>query len=163
MSELIDRLKARWVADGLRLRPGASAEALDDFEARYRIVLPAALRDYFEAVDGMTEDLDGDDWPWDSDTYRFWPLSALHPVGEVRTIDRGDPAWADHWFAFADYLINSHALAVRLGSDGADAGPVCLSDFGDVRIPIAPTFEAFLELYLARSMDLFGSDAKLKG
>ena len=98
MSDLIDRLKARWVADGLTLRPGASPEALDAFEARYRVVLPPAFRRYLAAVDGMTGDLDRD-WPSDRYTYCFWGLPALLSV------------W-DYW--------SSQTPGVPSGEDGTD-------------------------------------------
>jgi hypothetical protein len=162
MSDLINRLKARWIADGLTLRPGASPEALGAFEARYRVVLPPAFRSYLAAVDGMTGDQDRD-WPTDRYSFCFWGLPALLSVRDYGSYQipsqptGGEESdWTDRWFPFADFLIHSHAYAIRLTADPGDGGPVCLWDFGEGRHHVAPTFEAFLEIYLADSNESFG-------
>jgi hypothetical protein len=162
MSDLIDRLKARWIADGLTLRPGASPGALDAFEARYRVVLPSAFRRYLAAVDGMTGDQDRD-YPSDRYCYCFWGLPALLSVRDYWSYQvPGQPTagdgtdWTDRWFPFADFLINSHAYAIRLTADPDDGGPFCLWDFGQERYAVAPSFEAFLEIYVAGSNQAFG-------
>jgi SMI1 / KNR4 family (SUKH-1) len=162
ISDPIDRLKARWVADGLKLLPGASSEALDAFEARYRVVLPPAFRRYLAAVDGMTGELDRD-WPSDRYSYCFWGLPTLLSVRDYRSYEMpGEPMggdgtdWTDRWFPFADFLIHSHAYAIRLTADPDDGGVVCLWDYGQVRYHVAPTFEAFLDIYLASSNQSFG-------
>ncbi len=162
MSDLIERLKAKWIADGLTLRPGASTEALGAFESRYGVVLPPAFRSYLAAVDGMTEDQDRD-WPSDRHSFCFWGLPALLSVRDYCSYQMpGDPTgregadWTDRWFPFADFLIHSHAYAIRLTADPNDGGTVCLWDFGQERYPVAPSFEDFLDIYLAGSDQDFG-------
>jgi hypothetical protein len=139
MSDPIDRLKARWVADGLTLRPGASSEALDAFEATYGVSLPSLLRDYFASVDGTGDDSDGV-------FMRFWTLAEFMPIEEYHSCGPGEAVGFENWFYFADFMISSHNFAVRLTSDPTDGGPVMFADGG--LYPLAPSFSAFLERYL---------------
>ncbi len=64
--------------------------------------------------------------------------------------------WTDRWFPFADFLIHSHAYAIRLTADPDDGGAVCLWDFGQERYLVAASFESFLDIYLAGSDQSFG-------
>jgi hypothetical protein len=82
-------------------------------------------------------------------------------VREFRSGGKEWPDWTDRWFPFADFLINSHAYAIRLTPDPTDGGAVCFWDFADSRNLIAPTFEGFLEKYLARTEHLFGSGLEI--
>ena len=97
----------------------------------------------------MVEDLDGGPWNWDSAHHRFWPLSAFVSVRDFRGGGPEWPGWSDHWFAFADHLVNSFAFVVRLTAEPSDGGQVAIWDFAEVRSAVTPTFEEFLSLYVA--------------
>jgi hypothetical protein len=44
-------LKNHWLSQGIEINPGVSMEKLSAFEAKYRVLLPADLRDYFLTAD----------------------------------------------------------------------------------------------------------------
>jgi hypothetical protein len=138
--EAIERVKARWVAEGVAIRPGNSPEDLAAFEARYGVALPSAFRDYFAAVDGTGDDYDGG-------FIRFWPLAEVQPILEYNLWKPGEAPGLVGWFLFADFMINSHCFVIHLTADPADGGPVA-SDDGDQNRQ-ALSFAAFLERYLA--------------
>ncbi len=148
VDEMIGRLKARWLAEGTTVRPGASPEALDAFEAKYGGVLPPDFRAYLAAVDGTGDEMDGE-------RFRFWPLAEIISVRESRGGDATGPAWMDRWFPFADFLLNSHAYIIRLSAEPAEATPIAEWDFGVERWMVVPTFGDFLEWYLDDPIRLF--------
>ena len=39
MQGLVERLEARWIAQGLAIRPGVSSEEIEAFEARYGVTI----------------------------------------------------------------------------------------------------------------------------
>jgi hypothetical protein len=135
----MERIKARWAAEGIKIRPGASTEALAWFEDHHRVALPPALRAYFEAVDGS-----GD--IFDDALIRFWPLAEVETIAEYHGWEPSEVPEFDGWFLFADFLIHSHVYAVHLTSDPADSGPVASWD-GNLILQ-APSFAAFLDRYL---------------
>ena len=140
MPGLIDRLKARWVADGLIPRPGASPEALDAFEAKYGVALPPLVRDYFAGVDGTGDDSDGV-------IIRFWPLAEVMPIRQYDRREPGEEVEFEGWFYFADFMISSHDFVVRLTSDPDGGGPVKYS--AGPLYHLTPSFASFLECYLS--------------
>jgi hypothetical protein len=55
MSTIGERLRAHWLAQGIKPPPGVAEERLRDFETRFGVALPTDMRDYFLEVDGMGE------------------------------------------------------------------------------------------------------------
>jgi hypothetical protein len=53
MTHIIDQIKARWSSQGVAIPPGASHERLDAFEKRFGVSLPADMRLFYAAVNGM--------------------------------------------------------------------------------------------------------------
>jgi len=153
MCDPIESLKALWIEERIPIRPGASPEALAEFEARYGVVLPPLLRSYFEAMNGMVASLD--DWAYDRDMNRFWPLAEFVPIRDFQNWGAETPAWMGRWFGFADYSINCHAYAIRLSADPDEGGPVALWDFGAGLYSCAPTFARFVEAYLIDRDEIF--------
>jgi hypothetical protein len=89
---LVDGLRK----EGISTRQGVTLQMLDDFDAKYQVRLPADMRAYFRAFDGM------DEGEYTSAHFRFWPLSAVQPVGlEVDGASGDDLAG---YFGFADFL-----------------------------------------------------------
>src|SRR5437016_6187410 len=94
-------INQRWLDPGVGLRDAAIAA----FERRYRVRLPAALRSFYQLMDGMSPGC------WDDELNSFWPLSEVGPVPEKVAGFRGTPDYGDieqalpeaaSWFAFAD-------------------------------------------------------------
>lgn len=112
-------LKHHWLAQGIEINPGVSKEKLTAFESRYRVSLPADLRDYFLTVDGMADGFT------DNALIRFWSLSEVKPIPEEAP-SFSDPSYvedAESLFVFADYSIWCHAYAIRLSLTG-DSNPI---------------------------------------
>lgn len=136
-------LKNRWVSLGIDINPGVSAEALAAFESKYHVSLPADLRDYFFAVNGMAEGL-GDDA-----LIRFWSLDEVKPITDGPP-EFSDPSYieeAESLFLFADYCIWSHAYAIRLSSDSDAPNPVLVIG-GEKPERISDSFSELVSSYL---------------
>jgi hypothetical protein len=137
------RLAARWRRNGLGPRAGAAPAALDAFEARYGVALPADLRAHFEAVDGTG-------WEMESGLFRFWPLGAVKPVPEELPEGCPDRTSYPGCFLFADWGIRCWGYAVRLVPEASRAGPVFRVTGGSPPGgEVAPSFGAFVDAYLA--------------
>ncbi len=128
MTDLNERVKARWSAEGAVPRPGVGDRQIDAFETKHGVRLTRDVADYFRVVDGMEES--GCDAGWNE----FFPLEQLTPAAEeVGTWVRESPnvsEWADPlgdlsgWFIFGQYLAWSHVYAVQLEVEPDDAGRV---------------------------------------
>jgi cell wall assembly regulator SMI1 len=149
----VERIKVRWASEGITIRPGASTEALDAFEARYGVVMPGDLRAYFSAVDGMDES------DWDRDFCQFLPLDRCAPIAESEE-DLAQFDWASRYFLLIDHSIEVFFYAVQLSPDPEVECPVILWD-GTDRWACSPSFADFLQRYLADGA-LFQVGAKLE-
>jgi len=143
MPTLVDRLQSFWASVGVRARPGAPFEALDAFDRRHGVTLPPDLRAYFAASDGMQPDARDDLF------FRFLPLAECLPVAE-----RGGPPST---FAVAEHSLGGFFYVVRLDADPEVADVVSLWDDDEVWT-VAPSFAAFLELYLSAPGKLFPTE-----
>jgi hypothetical protein len=118
--DLWSRVSKRWSDSGIS-RSGVSDAEICAFEARYRIVIPADVRQYFARLNGTGDDMDGE-------TYRFWPLAEVKPVHEelvgFRGIQYPDRYAYPDCFVFADYMISSWLYAVKLTRDATQPAPV---------------------------------------
>jgi hypothetical protein len=140
---LPELLKNNWKHSGLAVRKGVTNEDIQRFEMQHSVQLPQDLARYFETVDGMEE---GDT---DAHDIRFWRLEEVQPVSvEVPNADLEQSAG---YFVFADYSIWAHGYAIQLLHEGNQVAIV-----GGARpIPIAQSFEEFLNLYLYQPEKLF--------
>ncbi|HEX8430359.1 MAG TPA: SMI1/KNR4 family protein [Longimicrobium sp.] len=138
MNDVARRLVARWAEQGIVAVGGVAENRITEMEDRLGAPLPADLRSYFLAVGGMS--MDGER-AMDGDLIRFWPAD------EVATLAS---SWvpapdADRWLVVADYAMWTWAYAVHL-PDGA----VALSHGAAELVPLASSFDEFLESYLRR-------------
>jgi hypothetical protein len=143
VSNIWQRLVELWRGAGLTIRPPAQQEAIRAFEAKYNVVLPADMREYFLTVDGMEDELD-------PGMNRFWPLQMVKAVEDELSEIHGD-RWAyPGCFVFVDHCIWCFAWAIRLGREPSVAsGPVFQVTANEVPgRQIAPSFTAFVEMYL---------------
>jgi len=156
----VDKLSRYWAAQRLPVHPGATREAVRQFETTYNVVLPAGMRDYFLKQDGMSSD-----WQYTKDTTGFckwfslWELARVLPAAEeLRRVDAASAAGPelDQYFAFADFMDWSWAYAIRLTSDPREAGRVVMLGTADgVPLEIASSFGEFVDLLLQDSPRLY--------
>ena len=150
MQSLTEKLREYWESNHFHIRSGLPPEAIQRFEAKYNVVLPADLHEYFRAIDGME---DGDS---DNELVAFLPLADIKPVPEELRTFAGTPDYtsicdglpaAPKFFVFADYMITSHVYAIRLSQDPEAPTPV-IWICGPYWSDIAPSFSVFIEDYL---------------
>ncbi|HWQ34495.1 MAG TPA: SMI1/KNR4 family protein [Blastocatellia bacterium] len=148
----VDKLKTYWLSTGVRVRPPASFEEIASFEARYSVLLPQDMREYFSTFDGMQED------EFDQEMLSFWPLNKIETVPAILTEHSGIPDYraiahhlpeASSYFIFADYLIFSHVYAIHLSSAGDEENQIIWIGDGNSHCMVADSFSDFLEKYLA--------------
>jgi hypothetical protein len=144
LTNLWQRLVELWRGDGLIIRPPAQPNAIQTFESKYGVVLPSDMRAYFLTVDGMEDELD-------PGTNRFWPLAMVKPVEEELSEGHKDRLAYPDCYVFIDHCIWCFAWAVRLDKEPAGvSGPVFQVTASEVHgQQIAPSFTAFVEMYLA--------------
>jgi hypothetical protein len=109
IGEELIHLRDRWTGQGLIVNPGASIQALDDFEVAHRLTLPDELRRYLQLMNGLTGH--------DQEHFSFWPLVKMCTVAERYGTDAAveNP---DETIIFADFLVSSIEYAI-----GRAAGP----------------------------------------
>jgi hypothetical protein len=141
-------VKAGWERHGIAARPGASALEIEAFERLHGTRLSEDVADYFRAIDGMNED------DVDQFSIRFWSLGEMRSAQEEVPTTNID-ALRDY-FVFADYSLWAHGYAVRLGEMGDDVIVVG----GERPVAVAPSFGAFLELYVSHPERLFPNNPR---
>lgn len=131
-----NRVHDVWRRSSISIRQGVTPNQIAAFEAKYSVVLPQDVREYFSAADGTGDDMD-------EGLYRFWPLADVQPVQE--TSDRiANP----DCFAFADHCINCWNYAVRLTKDAAHLAPVFrVTGCETPGEQMAASFREFMERY----------------
>jgi hypothetical protein len=150
MLTLFERLKERWISEGVPVCPGVSLEESHAFESQYRVVFPTDLKDYFTTVNGMER------WWSDHDLFEFLQLGAVKSVPEELAEFRGIPNYGnvvnalphpERYFVLADFLICSHVYAIRLSNDASQETPL-VGICGDRFWNAAESFTEFGEKYL---------------
>lgn len=153
---LIDRLKAYWMEQGVKARPGVSLQDVQLFESRYLVRLPSDLRNYYAAIDGM------EDGATDPDMFSFLPLKAVRAVPEELAHFGGVPDYREivrslaephRWFVIVDYLITSAVYAIRLSATD-EPTPVLWIGSGKHHRVVAASFSGFLGAYLTNPLEL---------
>ena len=106
---VLDRLIARWQAEGAVIRRGVQEEFLSEFEEHNGVVLPWDFKRYFLTADGLSND--------GRDGFLFWPLASVKSVPAVCKEEKVPLPVVDkpnQYFVFADYLQWSWAYAIYL-------------------------------------------------
>jgi hypothetical protein len=144
------QLITTWVNEGLAIRPGCAASALDAFEARENARLPVDLREFLLLANGAGMDARG---------FSFWPLEAYESFD--RAVVRHDanlPTVSDpqSYYVFCDYLHWSWAYSIRLDpAQGLSVGnPVVPIGMTEVFV-VANSFSEFATLVREDSPRLY--------
>ena len=148
---LIDRLD-RWLRANrpgyyARLRPGASDERLNEFEARFGLALPAAFRQVYRWRDGQEPGC------YDSLQHNLMFSSLYDAAGSKELMDGmigsdfEDPRWWRRgWVPFLDNGSGDHLCLDVAAEDGGTPGQVLTFYHDDPRRPVRfPSFEGWLE------------------
>ncbi len=144
-----ERLREGWAAQGA-VRAGASSTDLAGLERELGVVLPTDLKEYLAIVDGM------ESGAWVGNEIEFWPIARIiAEADDWACFERGVDATL---LPFADFLINSHAYAVRVSA--ADAPVFLVTGFRQTtatlpnalsiperQIRCADSFEEFVTRY----------------
>lgn len=146
LSTIATRVRDFWRNEGARPRIGLSPEDIQTAEARLGVRFSQDVARFFSAVNG-TEGTCGD-------LFEAWSLDRVAAVPDVLPQFGGIPDYrrigatlphASEYFVFADAMIWSQVLAVRVAPDMVSE-VVWIS--GHSFASVAPTFETFWERYL---------------
>lgn len=146
-----ERLRLHWGVEGA-VREGASQTALTALEQELRIVLPADFRDYLAVVEGM------ESGKWVGNEIEFWPIARIRE--EADNWGCFEPGVEGTLLPFADFLINSHAYAIRVSSTDAPVfvvlGGLCGGPQRWQVIQCARSFEEFVTRYEQNHTAIYG-------
>jgi hypothetical protein len=128
-------LVAKWRAGNIEVLPGVPDEQLLALEGRFGLRLPNAFRAYLGVAGGMGHS------GLDEGLIHFWTL------GEIAR-HLSEPGSLERWpfLPFADYSIECWVWALPFGAGGNVLDSVCT--YGPPLLPCAPTFSAFIGMYL---------------
>jgi hypothetical protein len=113
-------------------RPGVSASALDDAEARLQVKLPPAFRALWQLSDGTST--------MDEEEFIFWPLDNV--VEEHLALDSPEK----QPLVFADFRLCARVFQLQFRKGRPGAVTVTAATGGTW--PVADRFEDFLDRYL---------------
>jgi len=144
MKELIGRVARFWAEQGLVPEAPATEADLAVWEARHGRTMPRQLRAWFTTLNGISDE----GGAFDDDL-----LISFYPLPLFVSLPEDAPSFAEaedaaSYFVFADHLMWSHGYGVRLGGGDPEAPVFCIYA-PNLIMPVAPSFAAFLELYLA--------------
>jgi cell wall assembly regulator SMI1 len=142
MESLPIRIRNYWLAQGVRIRPGASVEDLDAFERLHGVRLPADVRTFLQAVNGFEEG------EWDEEMVEWYPISRWEPMTAPSYIAETLPDAASYYL-FADYCLKGFLYAIRLRPGPNEQSTVIGWTGGDPPSwRVASSFSELLEEYL---------------
>lgn len=150
MQDSTKTLVAYWASKGVQLAPGCSPVAIAQFERRYHVTMPPALRSCYLVADGMKKTFEDE---YDSEGFCFWPLENVAPLDECEKLKKwSEVPKGDGFFVFADYLHFSWVYAIRLS-----LGRSNLVAIMGKRTPelVGVSFEDFIGAYVANSSRLY--------
>lgn len=126
-----DTIISYWKAMNIPIRQGVSLASIQEFQDKYKVLLPPDFFDYIRIVDGTGIN--------ESDEHlsSFLPLAAIRPVHEVLD-DSGGVIYPDRFaypdcYVFVDHFLSSWFYAIQMTADTACAGAV-------YRVTVSETF-----------------------
>lgn len=106
----IDRMLERWREEGVPLNPGASTLQLESLERLVGVPLPADVRSFYSAANGMHE--------YQHDT-RMVSMWSIERAVRERNIQEGEDEWGPYQdIAFADVIFSAWHFRWRVRTDG---------------------------------------------
>ncbi len=135
MREIAERVRARWLAQDLKIRDGATPTEIAAFEARHGLRLPDEARDYFAVVNGMA------DGEFDDLMIEFMSLDRISYEFDWF---EGEPD--EQGFIFANYCLHGWCYVLLLGAE-RDSDCRILHTCHEVTV-FAKSLREFLAMYL---------------
>ena len=131
----MDRMLARWRAEGVALNDGGSMMQIESLERLIGNALPEDMRTFYTAANGMA------DYQHDPRMVSVW---SLERVVRERNILEGEDEWgSDQDLAFADVLYSAWHFRLRVRETG---GMVVLAELTQEEFPsLYAVFDAFLQ------------------
>lgn len=106
----VDQILAKWREEGAPLNPGATGMQLDSLERVLGMTLPADMRDFYSAANGM------EDYKHDARMVCMWSIDRI--VRE-RNVREGEDEWGTFLdLAFADVILYAWHYRYRLRTAG---------------------------------------------
>ncbi|CAN5581848.1 hypothetical protein BH10ACI4_BH10ACI4_18520 [soil metagenome] len=142
-------LRRKWEAEDCIYTP-ATMQDIELFELQNEVHLPKDFRSYFLELNGTKTD-------GDSQLLEFAPLNKLQTWRHLNwTTPPQAPSGfdADKMYIFCDYMISSWAYAICLDASESKGGKVTSYGWITEEI-IAPSFSAFIDLYLADDRSIY--------
>jgi hypothetical protein len=142
MPDFLDELTSFWKTKRVATAAHKATEAeIDAWEQRYKIILPADLRNYVMRVNGI---LGGENLEFDHEGISFLPLSAMCPEAE----------WTEHegqagMFVFADLLVKCSWWCAALDSSAHEHTRIFIG--GGLPLQnrlVASSLAEFFDLYM---------------
>src|SRR4051812_421518 len=97
---------------------GADPKAIEAFEARHSVVVPADFREYLHELNGLPEAKTREGWDnVDSNGFEFLPLAMLRPAEQ-----------SARFFVFARWALGDVCYAICLGPSRHHGGVVVVRD-----------------------------------
>jgi hypothetical protein len=121
---------------GIAAKDGVAPSAIDCFEEKHHVSLPAAFKAYLSTVDGMLEG------QTDENLVSFLSLESIDQEANVRKVSANEIE-----MIVAEFSLYSHWYALRTSGSGSPS-PVIVTN-GNQEKQIATSFEDFLNQYLS--------------
>lgn len=137
----ISELTEFWLSQDIKPNKGLTENEIAAFEAKYSLVLPQDIREYFLLINGFG---DTDNWVTDNELITFLDLDQVTPVREYWYSDAKE---ADFYFTFADYSLSAFIYAIHLSSRVNDINTVAVF-YDKEPVKVANSFSEFIEGYL---------------
>jgi hypothetical protein len=131
-----ERLRSRWLEDGIHFNEGVSEAMIYQFERRHNISLPKGIKQYLLTTNGMSEG------EVDENLVSFLSLESMDHEPNHKAISANEIE-----ITIADFSLMSHLYVLRTTPKG-DRSPVFATDREHEK-QIAATFEEFLNQYLS--------------
>lgn len=136
----VDRILAQWREERAALNPGASGMQLESLERVLGMTLPADLRSFYSAANGM------EDYKHDSRMVCMWSTDRI--VRE-RNVHEGEDEWGTYLdLAFADVIVYAWHYRYRLRAGAR------MSIIAEPTSEEFPSLFAFFEALLRRPESL---------
>jgi hypothetical protein len=131
----IEKMLAAWRSEDVPLNAGATAPELESLERFLAVPLPADLRSFYSAANGMP------DFQHDARMVSMWSIERL--IRE-RNVHEGEDEWGPfHDIAFADVIFSAWHLRYRVRQDGHIT---ILAELTHEELPsLYALFDAFME------------------
>lgn len=143
---VVEKLTEYWASKNIPSNAGATPDSIRSFEVAHRAAFPEDFREYLLRLNGLATFGAGTD----PQGFGFLPLRRIRPVAEEEY-----PAGYEGrgYFVFAEYLDWSWAYAIRLADEDATGEVIHILTLQPKRV--APSFTAFIDLYLVDSPELY--------